>query len=839
MTVPRHGLFAWVLMLLPAAAQATCYPIYGDTNLSLGNNATINGVSVSSTSTSDTAISNYGQSTTVYPTLTPLSPSSFPVFCTGTCPSTTAYTIAAGSYNQVSATSKTTPYNFTGGTYYIKTLILDNDVTANFAAGDYFVQNFDIGNDVVINISSGPVRFFIGQSVEAGNKTSMNGGGVAANLQFLLYPGASLQFGNQDQANSNIDFSGIIYAPYSNTSIQLGNNVDYQGTLIGAGTVSAGNGLDLTYDATVSAVLEPAGQCVPEPAPPVYGRFNAVDLGDNRLTGSIKTKIAGANFSPVLEIVAINETRTAVETSFGGTVKVELLVADNGLPDDIFTGCRSTWTPVIQTANATLTSGVGTIVFNQANAWPNVRVRVSYPATGTPTRVACSGDNLAIRPNSLSIAASDATWETAGTTRALNVITASGTPVHKAGRPFTLTITARNAANVITSNYAGAPTSSTLTCVLPASCVFGTLNTGSFSGSGGTVVSNTASYDEVGAVGLALKDTTYAAVDNDDSSPTQRDIPTLVPANVGRFVPDHFALTAGTLIDRAGINTGATETCASDFTYLGEEFKTLFGITAQNAANGTTQNYAGSLAKLATAAWSDYGFSAANLPAGSALAAGATAPTAGWVGGIGSVTAWHQASRPVTPVAGTTDVVVSAQPTDSDGVTMAAPASVHAGTTALRYGRLRLANATGSELLALPVAASVQHWDGAGFVTHASDACTTVPALATAIQTSPLSPGLTFYPASPSNQLSAGETTPTSNPPLIAGGVFPLVLSSPGAGNFGYLDLVLDAPAWLKYNWDGVDQGGDGNWLDDNPSARVAFGKRRLRDRVIIRRETY
>ncbi|MET3131393.1 MSHA biogenesis protein MshQ [Oxalobacteraceae bacterium GrIS 1.11] len=50
------------------------------------------------------------------------------------------------------------------------------------------------------------------------------------------------------------------------------------------------------------------------------------------------------------------------------------------------------------------------------------------------------------------------------------------------------------------------------------------------------------------------------------------------------------------------------------------------------------------------------------------------------------------------------------------------------GTTKLRYGRLRIDNAYGSELMALPVGLSPQYWNGAAYVVNALDSCTSLAA---------------------------------------------------------------------------------------------------------------
>jgi MSHA biogenesis protein MshQ len=52
--------------------------------------------------------------------------------------------------------------------------------------------------------------------------------------------------------------------------------------------------------------------------------------------------------------------------------------------------------------------------------------------------------------------------------------------------------------------------------------------------------------------------------------------------------------------------------------------------------------------------------------------------------------------------------------------------SVLFGSTRLRYGRMRIANAYGSEKLALPVSIAAQYWDGSKYVTNTLDSCTSL-----------------------------------------------------------------------------------------------------------------
>jgi hypothetical protein len=191
---------------------------------------------------------------------------------------------------------------------------------------------------------------------------------------------------------------------------------------------------------------------------------------------------------------------------------------------------------------------------------------------------------------------------------------------------------------------------------------------------------------------------------------------------MGRFVPDHFSITPGTPVPACGT-----------FTYFAQDgIDTPFTLTAQNVANETTTNYTGSFAKLGLTTWSNFSFTATPaLPAGATFAASATAPTGIWgsgaAGGTASVTAKHQISRP-TALTGETNVTVSAKPVDADGVTTAAAVALMATSTPLRFGRLRLLNFYGSELLPARVEYRVEFWKDTKWMPNTADNCSALAA---------------------------------------------------------------------------------------------------------------
>jgi MSHA biogenesis protein MshQ len=475
------------------------------------------------------------------------------------------------------------------------------------------------------------------------------------------------------------------------------------------------------------------------------------------------------------------------------------------------------------------------ITVNKAVTKARCRVTYTDPVTSNLVQ-GCGSDLFAVRPGAVTLTP---TVATAGGP------SATATPAVKAGANFSLRATTSTSSSdaysgTLTQN-AGAITAQNIAndTTKANGGVVGTLTPASLVANAAAV---TANYSEVGYLYLAAgayRDTTFTAVDGTTDCLSGNTSVTLsggkygcvigntAEVKLGRFIPDHFEVTLGTV----------TPACGS-FSYFGQDgFSTNnFNLIAKNASGGTTSNYQKSFARLGTWqpstdttawTWGNLGFTS-TLPTGATLSASAdpTPVTGGnWLNGEVTLTAKHQVSRP-DALTIETPVTVNAAPSDADSVTTLTP-QVVAPATPLRFGRLRIANANGSELLALPVPLTAQYWNGQGFVTNTLDNCASLAV-----------PTLTYFAQNTNNQLASGETSATLNNPFVTG-IGSLELSAPGNGNYGYLDVTVTAPAWLQYNWDGIDQGGDSNLFDDNPRSRAAFGKRKGSDKVIIRREIY
>lgn len=552
--------------------------------------------------------------------------------------------------------------------------------------------------------------------------------------------------------------------------------------------------------------------------PPSVSGFNAFETATaaGSVTGVIKTKIAGTAYS--LDVVALKSGNSAVETTFSQAVKVEVLGSTGAAPSLDGNGCPVGATVLAAVSpNPTIAGGRATVSFPaEGNVWRYAKIRISHPVT-SPTTIACSGDAFAIRPNLLAAVARHTDWSTAGDVFDLNNGASGGSPIHKAGRSFTLKATGYASTGAVTTNYDGTPEAASLAPVAPTT-VLGTLMTGGFTASGGTVVSDGASYTEAGSVALELQDQHFADVDAADSSTAERYIAS--PAfTAGRFVPDHFDLSLNTPQFTAGCTSGG-------FTYLDQPFvygtEPVISVTARNAGGATTQNYTGSLWKITSASLTGKAYTAlypaAYTAAGGGLDVGGLPGVdpviADLGGGTGTLTFGSGSgllfTRPASSIAPfDAEIALSLNVIDSDGVAYGSnPAQFGAASAGngiafsggkdLRYGRLALGNAYGSELLDLPVPLEAQYWTGSYYATNGDDGCTVIPAASVL---------LSNY----QKNLNAGETT-VSISGALSSGKSNLKLTKPGAGNSGSVDLTVNlATANLP-------------WFGTNPTGRATFG---------------
>jgi MSHA biogenesis protein MshQ len=610
-------------------------------------------------------------------------------------------------------------------------------------------------------------------------------------------------------------------------------------------------------------------------AVPTPGSFNAFETSTaaGAITGVIRTKVAGSAFN--LDVVAISGG--VQQAGFTDVVIVELL-GNNTLGVSLDAQNCPTSSTLVQTVspNPTITGGRSTVSFAAvADSWRDVRVRVRWPAA-SPTVTWCSADNFAIRPDTLAgFAVTDTDWQTTGTPglRALNLLTfAATTPTHKAGRPFSVRATAVNSVAATTTNYVGAPTA-TLTACAGAACTatFGTLTLAT-TFVAGQLASDVASYNNVGSFALQLVDSTFASVDaadtTGDCTATGRYVCSAT-ISVGRFVPDHFAVA---------LNTPVFGPSCGSFTYIGQTFNyttaPVITVTAQDFANNTTTLYntAGSWWRITNASLTGKAYTAAvgtldvsGLPGTDPVivSAGLGTGTLTFGSGTGIFFTRSTPTAPASPY--DADISLAINVIDADGVSLATnPARFGTATAGngisfsdgnalttndkqMRFGRLVIRNANGSQLVSLPVQIEAQYWSGAptnAFITNTQDSCTSIASANDAMgnYTGNLSGSPTCETAiSGGGTLSAGRRT--------------LRLAAPGSGNNGSVDLTVNLGASASGNTCTTVGGApgsattanllhlQGNWTGGaynvNPSARATFGIFKGVEEVIFVRENF
>jgi MSHA biogenesis protein MshQ len=371
--------------------------------------------------------------------------------------------------------------------------------------------------------------------------------------------------------------------------------------------------------------------------------------------------------------------------------------------------------------------------------------------------------------------------------------------------------------------------------------------TADYTAASGVITNTTASYRDAGAFNLLLQDRTFTAVDSTDPGypvPATHYISSSA-VTVGRFVPDHFKMSAATITPRSDI--GACS--GSTFTYMSERMTLGFTLTAYASDSSTvTAAYSGAtLGALALGNFSSYGFGAIDsvaptpLTSRLALASGGSI-TGSWSSGAATISAPVSLNRNATPDGPYTSLKIGIVPSDPDSVTLrTADLNLDAdnvggndrvqigGTTATRFGRLRLQGAIGSELADLAIPMTAQYWNGSAFVTNPDDSCTSLTAANLTLGA--YSGGINGTNMGAPGHISLGGAFSSGIGSLKLTKPSP-VPTSPGSTTVT-VDLSAEAKTYLQGNW-GV------STYTANPSARAGFGLFSSQPRnFIFNRENY
>jgi MSHA biogenesis protein MshQ len=518
------------------------------------------------------------------------------------------------------------------------------------------------------------------------------------------------------------------------------------------------------------------------------------------------------------------------------------------------------------------------LIFNYADAGQlTLLARYALPSPPSGQYMSGSSTPFVVRPFGLRIGVTGPGTGLSG---------ASSTPTIVAGNNFNVTLTAvawktgddadadgqpdsqaQIAGNLATPNF-GLETISSSAIVShalsePVGGSAGGLTGTTFSGFANGVRTQAMTYSEVGIINLLATSTSYLGSGQDVTAGTSG------LTGVGRFIPNQFALSSASLANRVASSCAP----ASVFSYMDEGLGLTFTLTAQNAAGATTTNYRGSFARLPlTAAGLNFGArdiaSNTNLSARLDTSSGVTGSWGnGVANGLAATIAIRRQLTPDNPDGPFNQVKLGIAPADPDGVALAAAAldfdvdgvggndrAQIGANTQIRFGRLRVQNALGSERIALPVAMQIEYWNGAGFLVNTLDSCTSLPRSAVS---------LGAYQVN----LNACETAFSVATVVFTNGVATAALAAPGSANNGSVELRVNlgsvpggaqycagvggaplaaasaARSYLRGRWNATDDDANANTnYDDDPVARATFGvygTDRAPNRLIYLRENY
>jgi MSHA biogenesis protein MshQ len=587
---------------------------------------------------------------------------------------------------------------------------------------------------------------------------------------------------------------------------------------------------------------------------------------------NLYTKLANTPFS--IDLVAVKVDGT-IETTYTPlpprTVTIKLLA--NTTPPTInpSTNCPASQAATVLLGAQTFTLGRGptggvsvaanafSIVSPNLSAYRDVRVQfVCSSPSCTPALTTCATDGFSIRPQSFTVTSS-ANADSTGSSATATPTVKSDSTAHSGGTTFTIS------ANTATPGYDGLPGINVAKAIWAsapaggreyvlndpvktgAGNLAGAFTTSATLTTGNGVSGSNFTYDEVGYFALqagGVDDSNFTAVSGDQGNgdcdntriPLSNNnteiggkygckiINLLQTNHFGRFIPDHFSVVTPVPFT-AGCSSGG-------FSYMDQPFSTPLAasIEARNGGDGKTQNYSGSSFGKATV-----NLKMENNNSGTAITnarlSGLGTPS--WSNGAYAFTATQFSRLAANVLDGPYDALdVGVQLTDSDSVVLvnrdmdasntsctADPTGTSSGTctakklvtTKMRYGRLRLANAFGAEQLPLAVPTLTEYWNGLRWLKNMDDSCTSFNIPTTG--NSGLILALTSGTSSASMADGTVSGSCTTGTCTFYKGDGRLVLSAPGAGKTGYVDITLTPPGWLLYSG-----------MNQNTTARASFG---------------
>ena len=589
--------------------------------------------------------------------------------------------------------------------------------------------------------------------------------------------------------------------------------------------------------------------------------FNCVESGTSASSGRLYTKLSNAALS--FDVVALRADGTTVETdfatSYGQSInKAVTLELVDGTGNSACS-TRALLTPAISQSITFTQADAGRKSVSLAalgKAYKDLRCRVT-DSTQTPNKIGCSTDDFVVRPTTFTLSGTPTADLTGTSTSAI--------PVLKTNSNFSL-----SAASSV-AGYDGTPK-------LDANQIqahSGAAQAGALAGSftdiaplTGLASGTNFNYSEVGYFRFAafgVYDDNFASVDatmgdctNDFSNTAVNGKigckfgNTIASSYFGRFIPDHLTASLGSHGGFAHACTGTT------FSYNGQSIAYATGnrptlsVSAYNSANVLTRNYTGGFARLTPGQFTlispttdamqkgkdNLNKVLLNRVAGSPTLVDNTGGNLSYVMGADTYTYQREANAMIDKFSNQINLSFTAI-TDSDGVTVIAgnlPFTLSPSGEEIRYGRISLANALGSELQDLPISMFAEYFNGTNFMLNAEDKCSVASiSITDPITTDAITPANTCVWDTAGNSGSFACATPAPSgksyleAATLSNGSFNVVLKAPNV--VGPLSISASVDAWMKFNWTGT-----GN---SNPTARASFGLYRGNSKIIHFQEMY
>ena len=556
----------------------------------------------------------------------------------------------------------------------------------------------------------------------------------------------------------------------------------------------------------------------------------AVALTDlSSINNNIPTQIAGSAFN--LHLTAYGTSANDPQCGI-----IETYTADKEL---------TLVTTYINHSDGTVAAtGGGKIEFSDGRAvistiYKDVgRIQLTFRDDGTPA-ISGTSNNFVVKPHSYLITLSDG--ETGSDYEADS---ATDSIYKKAGEPFTVTVTARSFDESTTPNF-GNESSSSVTVDLNHSLARPNNEDDGFTGVPGMLngtwsnhINNSGrfsgdySFNEVGIIDLT------ASIDYLGTG-----IVTTTLSSIGRFTPASLSLTVindGTFISA---NTDGT----LNFTYVGQPFsydpadRPSLRVTALNASSPATltSNYSGAWGKLNADSIEFTESTSDEIQDGTAVSTRMalayvqdpegfrdptiTANPPAAVNGIfdaafanDEFTYDKDSNSQISPFTPNVNLIIT-KVTDDDEIISTGSITLNpTGSETIRFGRMRMDSAHGSEIEPLEMVYRLEYFDSPGWLLHDDKNST--------ITTGDISSDPTRISVT-----SIKRTTPE--------GKFYITLSPPGLGNDGAYSITTDVlgseEPWLQYDWENDDN------FDDNPSGTATFGIYKGNSHQIFSRQAF